>query len=77
LSLPGWSPWCRSRESTWRAPVGRTACVQIRSRWICRGVFAPNSKYRARVTPAKPAGAVSTPGLKIRRRLRAPNDRPR
>jgi hypothetical protein len=37
----------------WRAPCGRTACVLIHSRQICHGVFAPNSSYRARVTPAK------------------------
>jgi hypothetical protein len=37
----------------WRVPFGRTTCVQNRSRRICHGVFAPNSKYRARVTPPK------------------------
>ncbi len=34
-------------------PLGQPAADQIRSRRICHGVFAPNIKHRARVTPAK------------------------
>ena len=36
------------------------------------GVFAPNSKYRARVTPAK-RGRAGMPRQRIRRRGRRPN----
>ena len=32
---------------------GQLLAAQIHSRWICHGVFAPNSKHRALVTPGK------------------------
>jgi hypothetical protein len=41
------------------------------------GVFAPNSKYRARVTPAKRGRGGQLPRQRIRRSRHRPNTAPR
>jgi hypothetical protein len=40
---------------------GPAKAVQIHSRWICHGVFAPYSKYRVNVMPAKRGKGRSRP----------------